>query len=80
MFNTAYDLENIADYSPQIKSRILFAVLLALTIGNMMILNVEVILPNFIENNEWLIDGQDASDRKLTSTDTSLIISIFSIA
>lgn len=46
-----------------------------------MILNVEVILPNFIEKNEWMIDGNPApEDKKLTLSDSSLIISIFSIA
>ena len=59
---------------PGVKKRILVAVLIALTIGNMMILNVEVILPNFIKDTPW------TGKKILTLSDSSLIISIFSIA
>ena len=43
-----------------------------------MILNVEVLIPDFIEKNDSVWKSTD--NYKLTSADSSLIISIFSIA
>lgn len=62
--------------SPQLKNKILFACLLALTIGNMMINNVIAVMPNFIEKQRWV--SQDG--KKLNENDISLILAIFSVA
>jgi hypothetical protein len=59
--------------------------LIALCIGNMMMLNVAVFLPTYIkdrnENNDWSY-GSESSDEhsELNANDASLIIAIFFIA
>lgn len=48
----------------------------------MMIMNVTIIMPGMIEdqNAVWMIDGVPRHDIELTDSDTSLIIAIFSFA
>lgn len=58
------------------KSRTLFACLLALTIGNMMINNVVSFLPTFIESNTWV----SWDNYQLNQNDTAIILAMFSIA
>ena len=57
------------------KKRILLASLIALTVGNMMIMNATAVLPNFIKHHDW-----DSSGKVLDEGDISLILSIFSVA
>lgn len=48
-----------------------------------MILNIVVVLPNMIKKQNWQVDQTDNKsnyDPHLTDSDTSLIISIFSLA
>lgn len=74
------DNHDSLEFSPELKRRILIAVLVSLTIGNMMILNVEVVLPTMIEEQEWVRNGVILEDGGLSESDTSLIFSIFSLA
>ena len=59
-------------FTPKVKKQILIACLLALTIGNMMILNVVTLLPGYISNNPNI--------SSLGETDTALIMAMFSVA
>ena len=62
------------EFSPQVKKALLIACLVALFVGNMMLLNVAAFLPDFI--NENFSDP----DNFLDETDGALIIGIFSVA
>ena len=81
------------EYTPSQKKKILFSCLIALFIGNLMIMNVTAFLPLYAEkrtdwdNNETVkvvknSTGSDVivKDSPITSPQISLIISIFSIA
>lgn len=61
--------------SPGEKSRLLFACLCALCVGNMMMLNVASFLPIFCEDHAWIPDTDH-----LDTQDIAFIISVFSIA
>ena len=65
-----------ADFSDATKRKILLSCLCALTIGNMMMLNVAAFLPTFIKANNW----KSSDGYELDSTDISLILSIFAVA
>ena len=72
-------------YTQSQKSKILFASLSALCIGNMMMLNVAVFLPKYIEDrnqaNDWTYTpGAEGDKGELNAQDSSLIIAIFFIA
>lgn len=69
-------VEKDKEFTPAVKKKILVAVLIALTIGNMMILNVVTLIPDFIETNEWDL----TNEYTLNSGDIGLIISMFSFA
>ena len=63
-------------FPEEIKKKILIACLIALTIGNMMILNVVSFLPTYIEQTTWTSDDGFTPN----STDISIILAAFSIA
>ena len=62
-------------FSPRVKKQLLLACLFALLVGNMMLLNVASFLPSFIQYNDW-----SNPEEPLNSTDSSLIIAVFSVA
>lgn len=41
------------NFTPAVKKKILYACLMALTIGNMMILNVVSFMPTYMESVDW---------------------------
>jgi hypothetical protein len=57
-----------------VKKRILFSSLVALCIGNMMMLNEASFLPTFCADKKW------AGGSKVSEFYVSLILSIFSLA
>lgn len=68
------------EFSEATKKKILISCMTSLCIANMMLLNVAVFLPTYLDekndNSEW-----DSSDGyTLNSNDVSIIIAVFSIA
>ena len=63
--------EDDLGFSPAVKRMIAISCLLSLFVGNMMIFNVATLLPPYVEDN---------FKDELNEFDTSLIISVFSIA
>ena len=72
-------------YTKSQKRYILWAALLALFLANMMMLNMAVLLPKYIqdrnENNEWTYrPGTDQESSEIDSKEISFIISSFFVA
>jgi MFS family permease len=59
------------------KNKIMIACFVSLTIGNMMINNVVAVIPDMIDNQDWI---GTLDKTPLNEGDVSLIVAIFSIA
>jgi len=72
------DQDDADGFPPQVKRKILIAILFALCVGNMMMQNVASFLPIFVEDQKstWFTNYGDY----VTTTDTSIIIGVFSVA
>ena len=68
------DLARQEKFSSEIKQRILVSSLMALCIGNMMMMNVASFLPTFCSDKKW------DNDAEVDEFFVSLILSIFSLA
>ena len=65
-------------FTPEIKKKTLYAVIVVILIGNMMVSNLSAFLPLFASTNAWeVVSGVDT---KLSDNDISLILAAFSVA
>jgi MFS family permease len=65
-------------FTPTVKKRILWAILIQILIGNMMVSNLTAFLPTFCESNKWAeVDGVQTD---VSNNDIGYIIASFSAA
>lgn len=65
-------------FTDEIKKKTLYAVIVVILIGNMMVSNLSAFLPLFAASNKWEIS--DGNDTALSDNDISLILAAFSVA
>jgi hypothetical protein len=65
-------------FTDEIKKKTLYAVIVVILIGNMMVSNLSAFLPLFAESNDWAV--VDGNSTQLMDNDISLILAAFSVA
>jgi MFS family permease len=66
-------------FTEEIKKKTLYAIIVVILIGNMMVSNLSAFLPLFVAKNDWTI-SEDGSDTSLTDNEISYILASFSVA